>query len=139
MHVLWWEHRRQACIIFGATTLLVVLPVAIDSVIRFAPTTREQFEQAQRILVEFRLPHHAIVGRWFDWIAGLQVAGIAVGLIALRRSRLFPVLLIAFLGGVSLTALQIVTGSNTLALLFPWRISVLLVPVATVALLARAI
>jgi hypothetical protein len=106
---------------------------------RFAPTTPEQFRQAQELLVEFRLPHHTVIYQWFDWIAALQIAWIVVGLLLMRKSRLFPVLLIAFLGSVALSILQLATGSDTLALLFPWRVSAVLVPVATAVILGRTI
>ncbi len=35
-----------------------------------------------------------------------------------------------------LTLIQVATGSNTLALLFPWRVSILLVPLGVSVLLA---
>src|SRR5262249_20715848 len=38
---------------------------------------------------------------------------------------------------LALTLVQVATGSDTLALLFPWRISSVLVPVATTVVLAR--
>jgi hypothetical protein len=115
------------------------LPVVIDSVLRFAPTTPELFRQAQELLVEFRLPHHTVIYQWFDWMAALQIAWIGVALFLLRKSRLFAVLLIAFLGSVALSILQLATGSDTLALLFPWRMSAVLVPVATAVILGRTI
>jgi hypothetical protein len=40
------------------------------------------------------------------------------------------------LGGLLLTLIQVATGSQTLALLFPWRVSATLVPLATAMLLA---
>ena len=38
-----------------------------------------------------------------------------------------------------LTLIQVATGSNTLALLFPWRISILLIPLGVSALLAALV
>jgi hypothetical protein len=139
MHVLWWENRRRACIALGAATLLLVAPVAVDSVCRFAPTDRDTFATAQGILVNLRLPHHAVIGQWFDWIAALQIVWTILALVVVRRSRLFAVLLIAFLGALALSLAQLLTKSETLALLFPWRMSAVLVPVATTVILARTI
>jgi hypothetical protein len=139
MHVLWWENRRRACIAVGAATLLLAAPVAIDSAWRFAPTNRDAFATAQGILVNFRLPHHAVIGQWFDWIAALQVVWMILALVVVRRSRLFAVLLIAFLGALALTLAQLLTKSDTLALFFPWRMSAVLMPVATTIILARTI
>jgi hypothetical protein len=60
-----------------------------------------------------------------------------VGIALLRRTPLFVVLVIAAVGGVVLTLVQYNSGSHMLALLFPWRISAILVPIATAAIVAR--
>jgi hypothetical protein len=54
------------------------------------------------------------------------------------RSVLFPVLALAVAASALLTALQLITGSETLALLFPWRLTVFLVPVSAALVLAAA-
>jgi len=54
-----------------------------------------------------------------------------------RRRRLFPILLVPALIGLALTALQLAMGNNRLALLFPWRVSALLVPVSTTLVATR--
>jgi hypothetical protein len=46
---------------------------------------------------------------------------------------------VTFLLATSLTLLQVATGSESLALLFPWRISAFLVPVATAVILTRLV
>jgi hypothetical protein len=56
-----------------------------------------------------------------------------------RRTALLPVLGVPFVLGAVLTLVQVATGSNTLALLFPWRVSSVLVPVATAVVLARLV
>jgi hypothetical protein len=55
------------------------------------------------------------------------------------RNRLFAVLAVPFVLSLLLTLLQLATGGNTLALLFPWRISALLVPIATAIILTVAL
>ena len=55
----------------------------------------------------------------------------------MRRSNLGPVLFVLFLGSLLLTVVQVITGNDTLALLFPWRTSAILVPVATAIILAK--
>jgi hypothetical protein len=44
-----------------------------------------------------------------------------------------------FLLGLLLTLAQVVTGSDTLAVLFPWRVSAVLVPLATTVILSRLV
>jgi hypothetical protein len=78
-----------------------------------------------------------VPARWFDVVAGAQLAWVALGLFLLRRTPPGPALAVATFGGALLTAVQVATDSDLLALAFPWRISVLLVPVATAVIVAK--
>lgn len=119
----------------GGTALLIVLPVVVYTLWKFTPTDAATFAEAQRILAEVRIPHHAVVSRWFDWVAALQVLWILVGLFLV--SIVFVPLTFLTTGGIFLTVVQWQSGDPTFALMFPWRISVLLVPVATAAVCAK--
>lgn len=121
----------------GALALTIVAPVVTYSASQFTGTGSYQLAEAQRLLAFERIPHHCVPARWFDVIAGLQVVWCLVGVLLLRRTPLFVPLSVAVTGGAVLTAVQIATDSPGLALLFPWRISVLLVPVATAVIVAR--
>jgi hypothetical protein len=137
MHVLWWGGRRRAAVLLGAGTLVAVLPVVAYSAIVFAPTSPGQFAEAQRLIAEMRIPHHAQMSRWLDRIAAAQVAWVGLALVLVRGTKLFPVLAIPAGIGLALSVVQAATGSPGLALLFPWRVSAVLVPVATAVVLAR--
>ena len=130
------EWRKAAVV--GAVALAVVSPAVIYNVREFSaePYTADR---AYRILAEVRIPHHSVPSRWFDAVAGAQLAWIGAGLFLLRRTPLFTPLAVAAAGCVLLTALQLATGGHALALMFPWRISVLLVPVATAVVIAKAL
>src|ERR1043166_8012358 len=129
---------RQAAII-GAMTLALVLPITIFQWLRFQPTSAASFAQAQDILVNLRIPHHARIDQWFDVIAGLQVAWVALGLVLVWGTPLFVVLAVPTGLAAILTVVQAVTGNEALALLFPWRISAVLVPIATTIILSRLV
>ena len=58
-------------------------------------------------------------------------------LFLVRNTRLFPVLAIATSGCVTLTLVQLRINSPTIALLFPWRFSAVLMPVATAILFGK--
>jgi len=131
------EGNRHTARICAAGALVVVLPSVGYVVWQFAPSSADTFAEAQRILVEVRIPHHAVITRWFALMDGLQLVWIGVGLVLLRRTRLGPVLLTAAGLGVALSLVQFATRNPTLALLFPWRISALLVPVATAVVTAQ--
>jgi hypothetical protein len=135
--VLLAEKQVRQALALGAWTLALVLPVTVYAVVTFRPTSPETFAEAQHILANIRIPHHTQPGLWFDDIAGAQAAWIVLALGLTRRTRLFLVLAVPFVLAVLLTLAQVVTGSDTLALLFPWRISAVLVPAATTVVLSR--
>jgi len=137
MVVLWRDGSRRGALLLGAGSLIAVLPVVVYNLRQFAPSSAEAFSEAQHLLAQFRIPHHALIERWLDKTAVAQIVWITVGIVLTRGSRLFPVLLISGALGLALTLVQAVTKSDTLALLFPWRISATLMPVASAVILAR--
>lgn len=139
MVVLVRDGRLRASLLLGAGTLLSVLPILIFGLVAFAPTTPEQFNEAQRLLVFERIPHHCVVAEWWDWAAKLQVAWLIIGIVLAIPTRLFPLLAIPTMGGLALTLVQITSGSSALALIFPWRISAVVIPVATAVIVARVV
>jgi len=112
-------------------------PAAAYALFTFGSPNPGTFAESQRILAEVRIPHHAEIERWFAAPDAAQLAWIAAGIILFRRTRLVIVLAIAAACGTALTLVQYSSGSHMLALLFPWRISAVLVPAATAAILAR--
>lgn len=135
----WREHGLRQAVGLGFAALGLVLPVAVYSALTFSPSSAEEFAHAQHILAHFRIPHHAVVERWLDGIAWAQVGWIAVACILVRSTRLGQTMMIVAILGVVLTSLQLWTDSDTLALLFPWRISAILVPASTAIVCAKAI
>jgi hypothetical protein len=131
------EYRRAA--MFAALALVSVLPMTAYVLRTFAPTRVQAFRDAQHILVTFRIPHHCLPRLWFDPIAGLQIGWILVAVVGASRTALGVVLAVPFTLSALLTVEQVLTGNETLALLFPWRISAVLVPVATTVVLARLV
>jgi hypothetical protein len=133
------ERRYRQALALGALALALVLPVTAYVLVAFTPTSPAAFAQAQAVLVDFRIPHHARPDRWLDLVAVLQLAWLAVGLALARPARLFLVLAVPALLSVLLTLAQVATGSDSLALLFPWRVSAVLMPLATTVILARLV
>ena len=131
------ERRFREAFATATFTLAGVVPVTLFVYLRFAPTSTETFATARDILVNVRIPHHCRVDLWLDPVAGGQIAWVGVALLSTWRSRLFLVMAVPFAFAGLLTIVQVATGSATLALLFPWRISTILVPLATAIALAR--
>jgi hypothetical protein len=132
----YWESREfRRPLWIGGVALLGVTPILVYTYLVFSPTSPEIGLAARELLVSDRIPHHAVVAQWFDAAAILKVAFVLLALYLLRGKRLFHIILWPFLTVVVLTVIQAISGSFTLALLFPWRLSVFLVPlsVSTIA------
>jgi len=131
------DGKIKKAILIGILALLLVTPSVFYAAGNFQPSSSEGFKEAQEFLVKFRLPHHCLPQLWLDWVACLQILWIMLSLFLLRKQKALTVILVPFLLGALLTILQVVTQSNTLALLFPWRISSVLVPLATMIILSE--
>jgi hypothetical protein len=129
---------RQPALI-GGMALLFALPILIYVYAGFGNASPALTAKAQEILVNFRIPFHALPARWFDLRAVIKLALILAGVWTARKTRLFNLLLIPLLVAAFLTIVQVVTHNNSLALIFPWRISTLLFPLAMTSLIAKAI
>lgn len=121
----------------GCTALGVVAPAVAYVASQFLGSDPEVGRTAREILYTVRIPHHCQPGRWLDWIAALQVAWTFAGLSLIAWSPAGRVCLVVALFGALGTILQWLTDNHTLALLFPWRVSVVLLPIATAVLFDR--
>ena len=133
------EKQGRQALALGAWTLGLVLPVTLYVFLTFRPGSAEAFAESQNILANIRIPHHTRIDLWLDQIAGFQIAWMVLGIALAWRTRLFPVLAVTFGLAALLTLVQALTRSHTLALLFPWRISAVLVPIATTVVLSRLV
>jgi hypothetical protein len=136
VQLLMQKQWKTAALSAGVAVLLVV-PSVVYTLTVFAPTDAATFAESQRILAEVRIPHHCRPARWFDWVAGLQVVWMLLGLVLLRKTRLFiPLVVVAGLA-VAGTVAVIATENPTLSLMFPWRVTAVLVPVSTAVVFAH--
>ncbi len=136
MFVLALEKRTKKALAVGVFSTLLVLPVLLYVALVLQPASPTQLAEAQSILVNERIPHHAKVSAWFSLGALLKIAIIVAGIaVSFRHKRLFMVLTICTATGLALSLLQVMTASTSLALLFPWRLSTWLVPACLAILL----
>jgi hypothetical protein len=133
------EGRRKEALALGAFTLVLVLPITVYTLLAFRPSSPETFARAQEILVNDRIPHHTRPDLWLDPVAAAQIAWALLGVVLARPGRLRVTLAVAFALSAALTLVQVATGSLALALLFPWRVSSVLVPIATTVVLSRLV
>ena len=126
-----WIRTAVGPFLLGLLALAFVIPVLAYSQIELGSTSSELWSQSMHILVHYRIPHHSLPEVWLGKTAYIQLGIILAGLVLSWKSRLFPVLLALFTGGMALTLVQILTANDSLAALAPWRVSVLLVPIST--------
>jgi hypothetical protein len=134
---LTWHGLPRIALAAGILALAIVAPVLAYDLRSFVGGDSELLPEAQHILADVRIPHHAVVTNWLDAVAWVQIAIMTAGLFAIRRTRLFLPLAVPTVVGAILTVVEVQTKNEALALLFPWRFSVVLMPVAVAVLLAR--
>lgn len=134
-----WKKQWRKAITLGLFALALVMPSVIYVSQTFKPTDPDEFKKAQEFLVHFRLPHHCLPGLWIDWVSSMQIGWMVLAIAICRGTSLGIILGVTFSLGAILTLAQVVNQSNTLALLFPWRISAMLVPISTMIILARLV
>jgi hypothetical protein len=130
------DHQLKKPFLTGLVALAAVSPVLIYVAATFWGTTPALAAHAQSILVDVRIPHHADIQAWFGAPEAAKIVLIAAALWLVRKTRLFSLMLTISLATVVLILVQTVTRSDALALLFPWRPTILLVPLAMTVLLA---
>lgn len=127
------SRRPREALTLGVVTLIGVVPVLAYVVTHFASSQPDITAAAQQILATDRLPHHALISRWFNLDAYVALAWLTLAWwLAGPRWRLILGIPAALAFGLSLV--QYVSGNLALSLLFPWRLSAILVPVATAVL-----
>lgn len=129
------ERRFITSLSYGLLGLLCVLPVLYYSLNVFLAGDEGAAVQAQQILVYFRIPHHAVVSEWLNLVALAKILLILLTLFVARHTRLIFILAISNLVLLVLTIIQLTTGSTQLALLFPWRLSIYILPLSTAVIL----
>jgi hypothetical protein len=121
----------RAALRYFAYGLILCVTVSLPT-LRFLPTDAATSAEAARILTDVRLPHHALPERWLSQpcLLWVQCPLVVLGVMVAWRTRLRWAVLMLLALGAGLLVTQILTDSRQLALLFPWRISATLVPVA---------
>ncbi len=129
----------KRALLLGTASLLLVAPDLIYTILIFSAPSPEIARQALDILVNYRNPHHAIVADWLNWTVLVQGLILLGGMLIVRKTRLFQILVLVTAGTLLLTVVQVLTANAWLALIFPWRVSVILVPTGTTILIAALV
>ncbi len=131
------RRRKKEALWMGILALAAVAPILGYTILSFVGGSPETAARAGDILVNIRIPHHAVPAEWFNATVVFKLLLLGSALLLVRRSRLILFIALPLGISLSLTILQVVTGNQTLALLFPWRLSTWLVPLSLAMLVAR--
>lgn len=132
MGLEFFEKRSlRSPLIIGMIALLGTVPILIHTISTFGGTHPDLLARSRELLVAFRIPHHAIPAEWFDGTTVIKIILILLALYLARKTRLFHILLWPFVLGLLGTLIQIVNPNDAVALLFPWRVSTWLLPLAS--------
>jgi hypothetical protein len=123
----------------GLLALILILPVLIYDYHAFAPTSQLEWEKAMYILQYIRTPHHSLPAVWFNYGVIIKIILVIGALSSIRRTRIFNTIFSLFLLGIILTMVQYIFEINTLSHLFPWRVSVIIVPISALILINHGI
>lgn len=134
-----WKRASLKAALIGFIALAMVLPVLWYSRQYLGSSSADAYRNSLDILVNKRIPHHSLPHVFMRASAYIQILVILYALFLVRRTRLFTIMVVPLLGGVVLTLVQIVTRSNSLALMAPWRVSVFLVPLSTFVVVAHTV
>jgi len=118
---------------------ILILPVVLYSLTFVLGVSPEVREQGQRILFQMRIPHHADPAAWFNVSSIFQLLLMLGGLVLARQKGLRWMLGIPLLLGALLTITVLFTRNPGLALIFPWRVSVVLLPLSVTILLSHLV
>lgn len=134
------EVARLARLAGGGIALLVPVLAANPQLLQMGEQTPQRMTALTRFAFE-RIPHHTLLSHWVAGDAGLALMIAAAFVLRWRQGdRWLAAWLASTLGACLIAAgLVQVTRNTSLALLFPWRISVILVPVAAACVAVEAI
>jgi hypothetical protein len=139
------RHRRSAGYggawlkwIGFALALVALVGISVGLKLLFAPTTPQLHQEAHRLLTEVRIPHHADPLRWVNQNVLLQFGACLLAIRFLQPGVLRFVIKWGTLAMAVFTLGAFLPHMETYRLIAPWRLSVAIVPLATISLCAIA-
>jgi hypothetical protein len=133
------DRDRRRALGIPALALILVAPILLYASLNFTTSSPANLAQAQAILVRERIPHHTLIQVWWNASSVVQILIVVAGIALVRKTRLFVVMVVCAASVLVLSVFQILTGNQALALIFPWRPSVFLVPMGTTFVIGYAV
>jgi len=134
------ERQWKELFTLAAVFTLLVLPPVTYAIIRFIPTTSDLAIMASQILVREKAPSAAIPTEWLTTLDILKILMIAVAAYVCRKDgRLSSVMSVSLILGVVATVIFAFVNDDRLLLLFPWRVSTVLAPIALILIVSAVL
>lgn len=127
---IWLYGNRKIIIKIVSFYILLIIPLVFFYYPYFTDSLRVKNE-ALNILYNNRIPHHANIRYWFNNESLLKIIIIIIGLLSNSNKKIIYVFVMPVLVAFMLSVIQYFTGSKFLGLLFPWRLSVILMPICS--------
>jgi hypothetical protein len=131
------ERQKRQAVWMGILALAATSPILVYTFSHFVGGSPEIAARAREILVNIRIPHHARITDWFDATVVIKLIFLGISLYLVRGSRIFSLIILPLGITIFLTLVQFFSSNLTLALLFPWRLSSWLVPIALALILGK--
>jgi hypothetical protein len=105
------------------------------------PTTSDLADRASHILVREQVPFEAIPMQWLTTLDIFKVFMIAIAAYVYRKqnARLSSVISISLILGIVATVIFAFLDDDVLFLLFPWRVSGVLAPIALILIVSAVL
>ena len=122
-----------------ASYIILILPITIYIILNFLLIDKELSSTGKLILLE-RIPHHALIDNWFSYKDIISILIYTISLFIIRKNKkiFLPLLVFGFLS-ILFSTIQFLTQNQSLALAFPWRASVFLIPLSSMIIMSFCI
>lgn len=130
------RRKKLTAIAICAIGFAGLAAISLALKVHFAPTDPQLHKDAHRILTEIRIPKHASPASWLSMNVALQLAICAAAAWLLPAGRFRFVLRLGTIALVVFVAGALLPTSETYRLVAPWRVSAILLPLSSLAVLA---
>jgi hypothetical protein len=134
------ENKRiLKSIYIGLLSLIIVLPVVINSMQHFESVSPELQFQAREIVIDYIIPFHSIPANWLSAGEIFKMIVTMGAIILFRKTRISTVILVFFGIGMFFTVLDFVYPNNTIRFMAPWRLSIIFYPLSFILVAAYGV
>ena len=118
------------------TYIILIFPITIYIILNFLLIDKGLSLEGKLILLE-RIPHHALIDNWFSYKDVISILVYIISLFLVQKSKkiFLPLIVFGFLS-ISLSIIQFLIQDQSLALTFPWRASVFLIPLSSMIIIS---